>query len=160
MMKLWFKYFLLGGLSCWGPELIVAAIGAAMHRLWELPNVILPLSAYVAYVLLLRSEKRLPSDPSIAGCMLIGVWVLGPTMLFLESAIKRGGFQSAGPDFLYVLLVSFVPLFVFVMATYDLSLGALLLLTVFLIFAHWRYELNHWILPLRRYTDMVLGDKS
>jgi len=97
MMKLWFKYFLLGGLSCWGPELIVAAIGAAMHRLWELPNVILPLSACVAYVLLLRSEKRLPSDPSIAGCMLIGVW---------------------------------------------------------------RYERNHWILPLRRYTDMVLGDKS
>jgi len=159
-MKLWFKYFLLGGLSCWGPEIIVAAIGAAMHRLWELPNLILPLSACIAYLLLLRSERRLQSDPSIAGCMLLGVWVLAPTLILIESTFRGGEFRSAGNDFWYLLLFSFMPLYVFDMATYDLSLGALLVVTVFLVLGHWRRERNHWVFPLKRYTNMVLGDKS
>jgi uncharacterized membrane protein len=159
-MRLWFKYFLFGGLSCWGPEIVVAAIGAAMHRLWEWPNVFLPLTACIAYLLLLRSERRFQSDPSIAGSMLIGIWVLAPTLILIESTFKGGGFRTGGDGLLYILLFGFMPWYVLEMATYDLSLGALLLVTIFLAVGHWRREEEHWILLLRRHTKMVLGDKS
>jgi hypothetical protein len=159
-MKLWFKYFLLGGLSCWGPEIVVAAVGAAMGRLWELPNLILPLTACLAYLLLLRSERRLQSDPSIAGSMLIGIWVLAPTLIFIEATFKGGGFRIGGNGLWYFLLFSLMPWYVLDIATYDVSLGALLVVAIFLAVEHWRHERKHWILPFRRYTQMVLGDKS
>jgi hypothetical protein len=159
-MKLWFKYFLLGGLSCWGPEIVVAAVGAAMGRVWELPNLILPLSACLAYLLLLRWERRLQADPSIAASMLIGIWVLAPTLIFVEATFKGYGFRVGGSGLGYFLLFSFMPWYVLDIATYDASLGALLAVTIFLIVEHWRHERKHWILPFRRYTQIVLGDKS
>jgi hypothetical protein len=157
-MRLWFKYFILGGLACWGPEVVLAALGASLHRLWELPNLVLPLTACIAYLLLLRSERRLQSDPSIACSMLAGAWVLAPTLIMLEDTLRGAGFRQGfgKTDLWYLALASFAPPLVIDLTTYDASLGALVFVTVFLAVEHWRHERNHWIIPLLRRRSPVL----
>jgi hypothetical protein len=69
--------------------------------------------------------------------MLLGIWLLGGLAMTAGASFCGGGF--AGPNGVMgtaiVIGMSLVPIYTFVMATYDGSLGALLMVTVILFIA-------------------------
>lgn len=84
------------------------------------------------------------SAKSAAVRMLLGIWLLGGLCMTIGASFSGGGF--AGPDGVrgaaIVLGMSLVPIHTFIMATYDGSLGALLLVTAIL--------LTVWLFPFSR----------
>jgi hypothetical protein len=91
----------------------------------------MPLALLAAFVLIkrsygggLREHVGLP--------MMLGVWMLGGFFIGFGSLLSGGyagradGLQSA----VYVALIGFVPPLTYILATYDGSLGALILATL------------------------------
>ena len=74
--------------------------------------------------------------------MLFGIWLLGGLAMMIGATFSGGGF--AGPDglrgALFVVATSLLPVYTFVMATYDGSVGALLAVSLVLFLG--------WIVPL------------
>jgi hypothetical protein len=77
-----------------------------------------------------------------AGRMLVGVWLLGGVFMMISATIAGGGFS--GPDGfkggLIAIAMSLIPIYTFIMATYDGSLFALLLISMALFLV--------WVLPM------------
>jgi uncharacterized membrane protein len=76
----------------------------------------------------------------------------------LEQAFSGGGFMSphAARTTVLMMLLSLFPLYTFIMATYDGSLGALLLVTV-AAFLVWIFQLSKL---LRRFRGQVHPQES
>jgi hypothetical protein len=73
--------------------------------------------------------------------MLAGIWLSGGICMLIGASFSSGGFM--GPDVrgvLFLTAISWIPLYTFIAATYDGSLGALVLASVGLFLA--------WVLPL------------
>jgi hypothetical protein len=145
-VKLWLKYFLLGGFSCWGPQILVAAPSSTLPHHFGSISWVLPLSACVVYFLLLRSERRGEMDPSIAGSMLSGIWVMAPLLLQIEEIFRQGWSRTSVAG----LWNNFEPVYVFTMTARDRTLAGALFVTAFLLVEHWRNESGHWVLPRHR----------
>lgn len=64
--------------------------------------------------------------------MLTGVWLFGGLFMTIGATFSGGGFMSPGGarGAVLVLLLSLFPMYTFIMATYDGSLVALLLVTI------------------------------
>src|SRR5437588_10140289 len=62
--------------------------------------------------------------------MVLGIWILGPLFMTIGATFSGGGFAVSGLAPSWMIL--FIPGVAFLMATYDMSLGALLLITVLL----------------------------
>lgn len=135
------KYFLLGAACFWMPAVIVDASSRS-----ELPlsvyNIPPFLSVAVVYWLLSKRKGRTPTDPSVALCMLCGIWMLGAPIVLLASTF-RDGFHNMNRSVVWLLLISFVPILTFVMS--GLHFFALIFVTLFLIFTHFRWERSRWV---------------
>ena len=62
--------------------------------------------------------------------MILGIWLAGPWFMMANATFSGGGFATASSA--RELMFLFVPGVAFIMATYDGTLGALLLITVLL----------------------------
>jgi hypothetical protein len=152
-MRLWVRYLVIGAVSCWGPGVILAAAWRQPGD-WQVANAFLPMCACVVYLILrkLRHQSASPSKPSLAGAMLLGIYIGAPWFITLESTFLGRGFSEVRTwlDWTYLLIESLVPIYTIVLSTYDLSLLGLGVVTVFLIVAHWKWEETRWIFPFRR----------
>jgi hypothetical protein len=85
---------------------------------------------FVGWAASSRHFERSARDTAIP--MLVGVWLLGGLSMTIAATFGGGGF--VGPEGLrgafVVIALSLVPIYTFIMATYDGSLGALMLVTV------------------------------
>lgn len=144
-LQIWLFYFSLGAISCWGPEVVFASIFRRPGN-WQLLNIGLPLCVVGAYFVALRSKKRSPHEPSLARCMLVGVYASAPWLIGLENTFMGAGFRDMHKfsDWAVLLISSLVPIYTFVISTYDVSLFGLVVVTSFLIFAHNRWEKGSW----------------
>jgi hypothetical protein len=87
----------------------------------------MPFTLLGTYVLARKFQRKQPRQ-SVGWPLLTGVWLLGGVFITIGASFSGGGF--VGPEGLrgavITLLLSIVPIYLFIMATYDGSLAALL----------------------------------
>jgi hypothetical protein len=91
--------------------------------------------------------KRAPDRP-IALSLLIGIWVVGPTMIMLGWTFAGSGFKSGGlaGNLLLVIFLTAVPFFLVLLSGLDFTILGLGLAIVTLIWVHHRFE-RRWMIP-------------
>lgn len=135
----------LGAIVFWTPDIAVHAVRRNLFGRSDVLalTVTMPLILFVAWT---AGAKYLGiTARAIAIRMLLGIWLLGGLCMTVGASFSGGGF--VGPDGVrgafIVIGMSLLPIYTFIMATYDGSLGALLLVTVVLFIG--------WMLPLRHF---------
>jgi len=123
------KLMLLGAVGFWLPDTVWHATRATKFDRWDVRGItlLMPLTLLGTY-LLARRKHRIEAKKWSGWPLMAGVWLLGGLFMLVGASFSGGGF--VGPDGVLgsaaVLLLSFLPPYVFIMATYDGSLGALL----------------------------------
>ncbi len=133
-----------GGFAFWLPDILVKASSHDTLRSVSVLSVLCPGSLLVAYALITawtRESERI----RIPLAMLIGVWVLGPTMISVAGTFG-GGFWARQSNewmttFLGLALATVLPPITFVLSAYDGTLLGLLLATACA--AVEAYRVNH-----------------
>ena len=126
------KLMLVGAISFWLPDTILHAFRAYYFNSLDVRIItaVMPLTLLCSYVAMKWVNKDSP--PTRIGLpMLAGVWFLGGLFMALSASFSGGGFMMAGGmrTVGVVLLLSLFPMYTFIMATYDGSLAALLLVS-------------------------------
>jgi hypothetical protein len=150
----------LGGGAFWIPEILLYAY----HRTEldrGLITVLLPAAFLSTYVVVQFARPKESAKPSAAVFMLLGAWICGPLAISIGMTLLGAGF-AAHPvlTLLSVLLGTVVPLYTFIMATYDGSLYALFLVTVIMPLFHCLIERGNWIRPPRAHGDSARSSVS
>jgi hypothetical protein len=144
--RLGFKVACVGGLAFWIPDTVVHAIYRySFDRMGVLlVTVAAPLTLLVSLLGCARAFRVTAGVVAIRA--LAGVWLLGGVFMTVASSFSGGGFLSPDgfPGGLKLILMSLLPPVTFMMATYDGSLGALLLVSLIL--------LSLWVVGLVRKT--------
>ena len=122
------KLMILGAVGFWLPDTIWHAVkgmnfnGADVRAI----TLTMPLTLLGTYVLARGWQRKEPRQ-SVGWPLMAGVWLLGGVFITIGASFSGSGF--AGPEGLrgavIVLLLSIVPIYLFIMATYDGSLAAL-----------------------------------
>jgi hypothetical protein len=127
------KLMAVGAVSFWLPDSLWHAIrGSNFNGADVLAiTVLLPLTLLAMYLFIKRRPTNEPRR-YVGLAMMLGVWMLGGFFITVGSSFSGGGF--VGPDGfrggVFITLIGLVPPFTYVLATYDASLGALLLATL------------------------------
>jgi hypothetical protein len=79
--------------------------------------------------------------------MLVGVWMLGSLAMTVNATFTGGGFARPVWDVWVVIALGIFPPYTYIMATYDGSLGGLLLATALMGLMHFKYERKSWMIP-------------
>lgn len=121
----------IGALSFWTPDLIVHAWfrhSFDSPQVWAV-NFLMPAALLIAY-LISRRRARINGFRFVGISMVIGVWLTGGLFIMLCATVEGAGFATAGlfPSILLVI-GSVIPILTCMLATYDGSLGALLIIT-------------------------------
>jgi hypothetical protein len=127
------KLRLLGSSAFWLPDVVLHAVAghefSGLH-VWIL-TVIMPSTLLLTWIRVKRSKAAEPAYPA-GTLMLVGAWVFSGFFMMLAQSFSGGGFNS--PDGIRWVVtstvLSVIPLYTFTLATYDGTLGALLLVTV------------------------------
>jgi hypothetical protein len=133
-ISLTIKVACLGALSFWAPDIAVHAIRRNLFGPSDVLalTVTMPLILFVCWTAAVKYLGM--SAKAIATRMLLGIWLLGGLAMTAGASFCGGGF--AGPNGVkgtaIVIGMSLLPIYTFIMATYDGSLGALLVVTVIL----------------------------
>ena len=134
----------LGAVSFWAPDIAIHAIRRNLFGRFEVlaVTVTMPLILIVCWAVVAKSLGMAARAAAIR--MLLGIWLLGGLCMAVGASFSGGGF--AGPDGIrgaaIVIGMSLLPFYTFIAATYDGSLGALLLVTAILLLA--------WLVPFIR----------
>jgi peptidoglycan/LPS O-acetylase OafA/YrhL len=133
------RNFLLGGIVFWLPDLARAYIQKtepSRMQIWLL-TLGMPFAVVVTYI---ATRARIQTHArSVALSMLLGIWALGPSMMALAwTALDRPPSVTALVIGIFVFTI--LPPFTLMMAGYDLSILALLLVTAVLIVLHLKFE--------------------
>ncbi|HTC65309.1 MAG TPA: hypothetical protein VK709_20885 [Candidatus Saccharimonadales bacterium] len=94
-------------------------------------TVLMPLTLLVTYLFV---KRRTTNEPQrrVGLPLMLGVWTLGGLFITAGSSFSGGGF--VGPDGfrggVFITLIGLVPPITYILATYDGSLGALVLATL------------------------------
>jgi hypothetical protein len=141
--------FCLGAVAFWLPEILLYAV--ERHELSvRLITFLLPCVLLAAYAAVLLIRQKRDSMPSAAIFMLLGVWFLGTLAIAVGQTFLGAGFASDSHFALFsVLLGTLIPIYAFIVATYDGSLGALIAVTVLMPLLHVIFERKNWIVPPR-----------
>lgn len=138
----WLKLLLLGTASFWIPDVVVHGIAGrsftAIHAV--ILTAFLPLSFCCTYVLAVRRYGC--SKVPVVFPMVLGAWTLGGVFIVAGATFGGGGFAApAGVrEAWWDVLLSLLPPYTFMMATYDGSLFALLLASIGAFLASYRLE--------------------
>lgn|SRR5262249_1430176 len=120
---------LLGGLATWLPSIVLHAVrGDNFSGMGALTLMgLLPTMAIVA-VLAAQQLRGVATGGAFAPlAVLLGMWILGPLAMFVSATAGGGGFATQDWWVALPVLTALFPLTTFMMATYDGSLGGLLL---------------------------------
>jgi len=127
---------LLGGLIFWTPSVLLHWARGNQFSGWDVIalTVGLPITT-VLFLFIMRkllgwSENRV-SEFLFA---ILGIWLLGPLMMFVGESFAGGGFSKLGGWHFVLKGTIFFPVVTFMMSTYDGTLFALLLATALLPF--------------------------
>lgn len=126
------KLALLGAVGFWLPDVAVHTWAGRSFDSSHVRfiTVMLPLTFLTSYLVVRRlAAKR--SYRHVGLTMVLGVWLLGG--MFMTIAATAGGGGFVGPDGfrggVFVMMLGAIPIYTFIMATYDGSLLALLIVT-------------------------------
>ena len=144
-MKLWIKYFLLGAFCFWMPGVILNAIPRRGPGLvgFVLLNILPVVSLISAYSPIARWKNTAAARPSVAASMLLGIYILGARFVMVGNTFLDAGFHRLSQEDLWFLVLCFVPPVTWLMA--GPQIFALIFVTFFLIFAHFRWERGRWV---------------
>jgi hypothetical protein len=123
-------FALIGALSFWTPD--VAVHGWARHsfdtpHLWAI-TFLMPIVLLIAY--LFSRRRALVYGFRWTGlAMVSGVWLTGGLFIMLSATLGGGGFASAPAFSILLVFGSVIPILTCMLATYDGSLLALLVVT-------------------------------
>lgn len=122
---------LLGALTFWVPDLAIQAVeGKDFARAGVAAATLLMLAAATsAFMWFDKMGLKTLVGWSRALAMLLGIWILGPWFMMAAYTFAGAGFATMSARDLIFL---FIPGVAFIMAGYDGSLGALLIITVVL----------------------------
>ncbi len=135
---------LLGGFAFWLPGIVLHAVHGENFSSADVSvlTILLPVISVLAVVVaqcLQSSAKGAASAPLAIG---LGVWVLGPLLMSVSNTLGGGGFAKPGAWIAVPALTVFFPLTTIMMATYDGSLGGLMLGSVALVVWYFRGPLR------------------
>lgn len=135
----------LGGLSFWLPDVIYHyVLKAELNGLviFEL-TFLMPFVTAICYVAVFRARKHAESRQGAALFMLVGIWLFGPVMIMLGTTFADAGFK-AGPISIVTVIVGTLvfPLYTAIMSGLDLTISALILVTLLLSAIHFIWERN------------------
>jgi len=140
------KLMLLGAAGFWLPDTLLHAVPRNGIVNWHdvrILTTVMPLT-FLGTFLATRWLQKGATPKRIGLPMLAGVWLLGGLFMMIGASFLGGGFvMSDGAYWIGLLaLLSLLPMYTFVMATYDGSQFALMLVTTvaFLV----------WLIQLRR----------
>lgn len=123
----------LGAVSFWVPDILWHVIRGAQFGGRDVISitVLLPISFLATYILVKKLQGN-EHEKGILRWMLLGLWLLGGFFIMVGGSFLGAGFARSSDlsDFLQSLLISFIPGIVYIMATYDGSLGALFIVSV------------------------------
>jgi hypothetical protein len=139
------KYFLLGAVAFWAPDVVIAAVTReASIEHWYLANPIIVASVCLTYAGICKLSARMHSSRTISAAfyMLVGIYLLASSFMLLEQAVATFRLPPfhTWRDWGYMILSSFFPPLILIMSGYDGSIFALLFVTVFLIVADQTWE--------------------
>jgi hypothetical protein len=123
---------LFGAISFWAPTTVIELV--TRRELSLVVGSTVPVaSILVAYAVTIRWNAVRGRYVSL--WMLLGIWLFGPSFMMLGASALGGGFTALGGiRSIWILLVStFMPIFTFVWATYDVTLLSLLCATLILL---------------------------
>lgn len=137
------KLAVLGALAFWVPDVILHALRGYNFNGHDVlvVTVVSPVALLIAVLLAKWAVRRTPQKRVVPE-MLAGVWFFGGLFMMIGA-----GFHTAFP-LVITLLVSILPVYTFMMATYDGALGALLLVPAAAL-AVWLVERSGILLRLR-----------
>jgi hypothetical protein len=137
------KLMLLGGIGFWLPDIILHALRAYdfYGRDVGIITLVSPLAFLVTFFLVNRTEKTFPRAQVVLG-LITGVWLFGGFFMMIGATFSGAGFKTGPGDAMIGILLSILPMYTFIMATYDGTLAALLLATV-VAFLLWALAMRH-----------------
>lgn len=120
----------LGGTSFWLPDALWHAMRGSRFGGGDVLVItgLLPLTLLAMYLFLKRRRGN-EVQSNVGPLLMLGVWTLGGFFISVGGFLGGGygGRSDAFHSFLYTTLIGFVPPFTYILATYDASLGALIL---------------------------------
>jgi hypothetical protein len=125
---------LLGAIAFWLPDVLVHALRRCDFdgRDVRIVTIACPVTTLIAFFVAKRTDKTDPSQ-SVFPALVAGVWLFGGLFMLVGASFAGGGLLA--PDgargAMFWILLSLVPIYTFIMATYDGALAALLLVTAF-----------------------------
>jgi hypothetical protein len=122
---------LLGGIGFWLPDAILHALRASgfNRRDVGIITIVSPLMLLVTFFLVNRTQKTVPREQIALG-LITGVWMFGGLFMAIGATFSGAGFKTAPGGAMIAILLSLLPMYTYIMATYDGTLAALLLATV------------------------------
>jgi len=127
------KLAVIGAAAFWLPDVVwQLARGDRFDRFDVLGVTIVMPATFFATFLLLRRANRATSQTFRAWPLMLGVWELGGYFMLLSATLQHSGLRNMhGPsDFLMAVLLPLIPIYTFIMAAYDGSLGALIIVSL------------------------------
>src|SRR5437588_11717192 len=88
-------YLALGAVLFWTPDIVVSAHAKTNFSSKEsrFLTVLLPLIIVLAYLAIRRIASVRINRPSIAGYIMLGIWIAGPLGTMIAASFKGGGFS-------------------------------------------------------------------
>ena len=125
------KLMLLGGIGFWLPDIILHALRASgfNRRDVGIITIVSPLMLLVTFFLVNRTQKTVPRAQIVLG-LITGVWTFGGLFMTIGATFSGAGFKTGPGGAMISILLSLLPMYTYIMATYDGTLAALLLATV------------------------------
>jgi hypothetical protein len=128
---------LVGGVAFWVPSVFLHGAISCNSDLTvaRLSTFLLPTTTCIAFAALVFRKRLALSPLGVAASMLCGVWLLGSGPMVISATFCGGGFRAGVPSALALIALGVLPPYAFIMATYDGSLGALIVTTLALLLA-------------------------
>jgi hypothetical protein len=128
------SYILLGGIVFWAPNIAVHWITGFRFSYPDAVGItfLLPAATYLFFRIIWWPLRKQEERLSPALFAVLGIWITGPSMLTFSASFCGGGLTQPDAWHFFVFGTMLFPLFTFVMATYDGTLFALLLVTLLL----------------------------
>jgi hypothetical protein len=124
------KLMLLGAVGFWLPDTFLHGLRGYNFdgRDVRIVTIVSPLTLLITFFLVRWANKTAPRLQIIPS-LIVGVWIFGGLFMTIGATFTGGGFKTPAGGALIAILLSLLPIYTFIMATYDGALAALLLVT-------------------------------